>query len=142
MNESHNKPLPEPSIDSQPYWDGLKERRLLLQTCGNCRKIRHYPRPVCDKCYSMEVDWTEASGRATVHSWTQTHHPFHAGFRGETPYILVIVDLAEGVRMQSQLLDVDIEHVHTGMPVEVVFVDTTDDVTLPMFLGIASTAQL
>jgi uncharacterized OB-fold protein len=68
--EAAAKPLPEPTRDSKPYWDGLKEGRLLLQQCAACRKIRHYPRPVCDTCYSMEVAWIEASGRGRVHSWT------------------------------------------------------------------------
>jgi uncharacterized OB-fold protein len=129
----YNKPLPQPSIDSKPFWDGLKDRRVMLQTCGDCGLIRHYPRPVCDACYSMDVEWTEASGRGTVYSWTQTHHPFHDGFRGEVPYILVTVDLAEGVRIQSQLIDAKFEDVRVGLPVEVVFVDATDEVTLPLF---------
>ncbi|MGZ0188782.1 MAG: Zn-ribbon domain-containing OB-fold protein [Alphaproteobacteria bacterium] len=133
MTEMYNKPLPQPSIDSKPFWDGLKDRRVMLQTCGDCGLIRHYPRPVCDACYSMDVEWTEASGRGTVYSWTQTHHPFHDGFRGEVPYILVTVDLAEGVRIQSQLIDAKFEDVRVGLPVEVVFVDATDEVTLPLF---------
>jgi uncharacterized OB-fold protein len=133
MSDNYSKPLPEPSIDSQPYWDGLKDGRLLLQTCSNCKKTRHYPRPVCDRCYSMEVDWIEASGRGVVHSWTETHHPFHVSFRGETPYILVTVDLPEGVRLQSQLLNADLAVLRIGLGVEVVFVDATDEVTLPMF---------
>jgi uncharacterized OB-fold protein len=133
MTEMYNKPLPQPSIDSKPFWDGLKDRRVMLQTCDNCGLIRHYPRPVCDYCYSMEVNWTEASGRGAVYSWTQTHHPFHDGFRGEVPYILVMVDLAEGVRIQSQLIDAKFEDVRVGLPVEVVFVDATDEVTLPLF---------
>jgi len=134
MNDAgYAKPLPTPSIDSKPYWDGLKNHRLLLQKCGNCGKIRHYPRPACDACYSMEVDWTEASGRGTVHTWTETHHPFHVGFRGETPYILVTVDLDEGVRLQSQLIGAKLEDLKIGLPVEVVFQDATADVTLPLF---------
>lgn len=103
--DAYIKPLPEPSIDSLPFWEGLKEHRVLLQRCDDCGVIRHYPRPMCSECHSMEVDWIEASGYGTVYSWTITHHPFHIGFRGETPYVLVTVDLAEGVRIQSQLLD-------------------------------------
>jgi uncharacterized protein len=133
MTEAYLKPLPEPSIDSKPHWDGLREHRLLLQTCSDCGKTRHYPRPVCDACLSMEADWKEASGRGTVYSWTETHHPFHVGFRGETPYILVTVDLAEGVRMQSRLIDGDMSDLRIGLPVEVVYVDATETVTLPMF---------
>ena len=72
--ETYLKPVPEPTHESKPYWDGLQNGRLLLQKCGQCGKIRHYPRPVCDVCYSFEVKWIEASGRGTVHSWTITHH--------------------------------------------------------------------
>src|ERR1700741_2416806 len=96
------KPLPEPTRDSQPYWDGLNEGRLLLQQCGACTRIRHYPRPVCDACYSMEVAWVEASGRGRVHSWTVAHHPFHPGFKAELPYIVAIVIPEEGGRMNGQ----------------------------------------
>lgn len=134
MNESaYEKPLPEPSIDSKPFWDSLKEGRLTFQTCAGCGKVRHYPRPVCDACYSMEVEWTESSGKGTLYSWTETHHPFHVGFRGETPYILATVDMAEGVRIQSLLLDADLADLEVGQPVEVVLNRVTEDVTLPLF---------
>ncbi len=133
MTEAYAKPLPRPTIDSKPFWDGLKEHRMVLQTCADCGKVRHYPRPVCDACLSMAVDWTEASGRGTVYSWTETHHPFHAGFRGEIPYILVTVDLDEGVRIQSQLIGASIDELRMGLPVEVCYVDATDEVTLPLF---------
>lgn len=133
MSEPYLKPLPEPSIDSQPYWDGLKDRRVMLQRCADCSTIRHYPRPMCGECFSMDVDWVEASGKGTICSWTVTHHPFHVGFRGETPYILVTVDLAEGVRIQSQLLDAEVEDLKLDLPVEVVFGQATDDVVLPYF---------
>ena len=88
MQDEYLKPLPEPSIDSQPFWDGLKDRRIMLQRCSDCGTIRHYPRPMCDKCHSMECDWVEASGHGTIYSWTESHHPFHFGFKAENrvPY--------------------------------------------------------
>lgn len=131
--DTYNKPIPEPTLDSQPYWDGLKAHRLLLQKCGECGKIRHYPRPVCDNCFSMDVEWIEATGKGKVHSWTETHHPFHPGFKGDVPYILVTVDLDEGVRMISQLKGATLEEVKAEMPVEVYFEDATENLTLPMF---------
>jgi uncharacterized OB-fold protein len=127
------KPLPEPSIDSQPFWDNLKNGRLTFQTCANCGQVRHYPRPVCEACYSMESDWTEASGKGTLYSWTETHHPFHVAFRGETPYILATVDMAEGVRIQSLLLGASVGELALGLPVETVLHRATEDVTLPLF---------
>jgi len=131
--ETYDKLVPTPSIDSQPYWDGLKEHKLKLQKCANCGKIRHYPRPVCDSCWSMEVDWIEASGKGTVHSWTVSHHAFLPAYKKELPLILVTVDLEEGVRMNSQLRDSKPEDLKLGMPVEVIYEDATDDLTLPMF---------
>ena len=128
------KPLPEPTRDSQPYWDGLKEGRLRLQQCGACRTIRHYPRPVCDACYSMEVGWVEASGRGRVHSWTVAHHPFHPGFKADLPYIVALVDLEEGVRMNAQMRGVTPDEMRMDMPVQVTFERTTEGWTLPAFV--------
>ena len=94
----YDKLVPSPTAETQPYWDGLREGRLRLQSCADCGKIRHYPRPVCDACWSMNVKWVDAAGTATVHSWTITHYAFHPGFKGDLPYILLTVDLPEGVR--------------------------------------------
>jgi len=130
---SYNKPVPEPTLDSQPYWEALKEHKLKLQKCAKCGKVRHYPRPVCDGCFSMDVEWIEASGKGKVYSWTISHHPFHPGFKEEVPYVLVTVELEEGVRLVSQLKGADSQEVRIGMPVEVFFEDVTEDLTLPMF---------
>ncbi len=132
-DNSYSKPLPEPTLDSQPFWDALKKHRLELQKCGDCGKIRHYPRPVCDKCYSMKVEWVEASGKGKVFSWTVSHHPFHPGFKEDVPYILATVELEEGVRMISRLKGVKAEEMEIGMPVEVFFEDATEEFTMPMF---------
>lgn len=127
------KPLPQPSLESAPFWQGLREHRLLLQRCTCCGKIRHYPRPVCDACYAMEYDWDEASGRGTVHSWTVSHHAFHPGFKTDLPYATVTVDLEEGVRMQSRLVGASPDRLCLGLPVEVVFEDVTPELTLALF---------
>jgi uncharacterized OB-fold protein len=132
---TYDKPLPEPSPDTAPYWDGLHAGKLMLQSCGACGKIRHYPRPVCPFCYSMETRWQPASGRGLVHSWTITHHAFHPGFKRDLPLMLATVDLDEGVRMQAQLRGVDASDLKIGMPVRIVFEAATKDVTLPVFVG-------
>jgi len=96
-------PLPTPTPESAPYWEGLREGRLLLQKCSSCGKLRHYPRPVCDACFSMQCEWVQASGRGTIHSWTRTHHAFLPVFKQDAPYLLVTVDLEEGPRMNARL---------------------------------------
>lgn len=124
--------LPNPDPVSQPFWDALHEHRLVLQKCANCGAIRHYPRPVCDKCYSMDVDWAEASGKGTVHSWTVSHHAFHFSFKRDLPITLALIDLEEGVRLNCQLKGIDPEDIKIGLPVRVGFADLTDEVTVPV----------
>ena len=125
------RPAPEPTIDSQPYWDGLKERRLLLQQCGDCGLVRHYPRPMCASCHSLQVQWIEASRRGRLYSWTEVHHPFVPGFRDEIPYVMTTVELEEGVRLQCQMLDANAATLRLDLPVEIVFRVVQDSLVLP-----------
>jgi uncharacterized OB-fold protein len=92
------KPSPQISEVSRPYWEAAAEGRLVLQHCASCGKVRHYPRLLCDACYSDAVDWKQASGRGKVHSWTVAHYAYHPAFAPDLPYTLVTVDLDEGVR--------------------------------------------
>ena len=96
------KPIPQPSSLSAPYWEGARQGKLVLQQCAACGKTRHYPQELCSNCYSTEVIWIEASRRGAVHSWTISHHAFHAAFADEIPYTLVTVDLEEGVRAMGR----------------------------------------
>lgn len=89
---------PPDSPLSRGYWEAAREGRLVVQQCTGCGKLRHYPRLVCDACYSTAVRWHGISGRGRIHSWTITHHAFHPAFAAELPYALVTVDLEEGVR--------------------------------------------
>ncbi len=127
------KLVPEPTHESKTYWDGLNEGRLRLQKCDRCGKVRHYPRPMCDGCHSFETSWIEATGRGTIHSWTITHHPFHPAYKSELPYVLVTVDLEEGVRMQTQLRAPTDTPLKIGLPVRVVLEAAKPGLTLPAF---------
>jgi uncharacterized OB-fold protein len=129
----YDKLVPSPTPETQPYWDGLLEHRLRLQSCADCGKVRHYPRPMCDVCWSMNTNWIDASGRGTVHSWTITHYAFHPGFKGDLPYILLTVDLPEGVRMNAQARGIDASALRVGLPVKVAFDPVKADLTLPVF---------
>lgn len=133
--EAYSKPTPEPTADTAPYWEGMKQGKLLLQCCASCGKVRHYPRPVCPHCYSLDHRWVEAKGTGTVHSWTISHHAFHPGFKPELPYVLVTVDLTEGVRMQAQLKGSGTSLLKVGMPVRIAFEAVTSDLVLPFFVG-------
>ncbi len=131
--DGYDKLVPSPSPETQPYWDGLREGRLRLQCCADCGKVRHYPRPMCDACWSMNVGWVDAAGRGTVHSWTVTHYAFHPGFKGDLPYVLLTVDLPEGVRMNAQARGIEASQLRVGLPVKVGFETVTEGLTLPVF---------
>jgi uncharacterized protein len=126
------KPIPAPNPDTAPYWAALREHRLTIQKCTNCGKLRHYPRPMCDACYCMEHVWSDASGHGTVYSWTETHHAFNPGFKAEVPYVLVTVDLIEGVRLNVQLRDASAHVLEIGQAVIVGFEALSPELTVPV----------
>jgi uncharacterized OB-fold protein len=126
------RPTPEISPLTRPYWDGLAQRRLLLQRCTGCGRIRHYPRPLCDACHSFGHDWVAAQGSATVHSWTVAHHAFHPAFRGLPPFTLVTADLPEGVRILAPLRDAEASALSLGAALKIGFEETGEGLTLPV----------
>lgn len=126
------RPQPTPTTDSRPYWDGLRAHRLRLQACAACGKVRHYPRPLCDACYSLDSDWRDARGDGSVHSWTVAHHPFHPAFKSVVPYVVVTVDLPEGVRMAAPFRG-DPALLRLDLPVRLLFEDISETLTLPAF---------
>lgn len=125
--------VPMLTRETQPYWDGLREGRLRLQRCADCGKVRHYPRPVCAECWSMDCEWGDATGFGTVHSWTVCHYAFHPGFKNDLPYILLTVDLPEGVRMNARARGIDQSALRIGLPVRIGFEAVKSDLTLPVF---------
>lgn len=126
------RPLPVPTNFSKPFWEGTGEGKLLLQHCRACGTSQYYPRPVCMRCMSRELQWREAQGVGTVYSYTVTRLP-PEGFEGREPYVLVSVDLPEGTRMLGTLQGVAPEDVRIGMPVRATFEKVTDEVTLVQF---------
>jgi uncharacterized OB-fold protein len=88
---------------------------------------------MCPSCSAIGATWVEASGRGSIHSWVIPHHPVHPSLVDEVPYNVVMVDLEEGPRMVSNLLDVAPEEIKVDQPVEVVFVKVDDDLTIPKF---------
>jgi len=135
MGESQatKKPLPRIDEESRGYWEALARHELYVQRCGACGTTRFYPRAVCPACLSSRVEWIRASGRGAVYTFTVTHQNQAPGFRGEVPYVLAVVELAEGVRLLTNIVDCPPDEVRIGMPVEVVFEDVTPTITLAKF---------
>ena len=131
-----DRPLPTPIVpESKPYWDGLKEGKLLLPKCGSCGHVFFYPRAVCPRCQSREIGWTQATGRGKLHAFGIAHQSFNRAYKVPPPFVLAMIELDEGPRMLSNLINVepDPKTVKCDMPVEVVFTKVTDDVTVPLF---------
>jgi uncharacterized protein len=122
---------PSMSPDTQFFWDGLKERKLLIQRCTACQALRHPPRPMCPSCNSLGWDTIEASGRGEVHSFVVPRHPAMPFM--EDDYIVALVELEEGTRVISNLCDVAPDDARIGMPVELFFVEFDEGLVLHQF---------
>ena len=127
------RPMPAPTRDSQPYWEGLCEGKLMLQHCAGCGKVRHYPRPVCPHCFSMDSEFKPAALTGKLHTWTVCHHPFNFFFKASAPYIVALVDMDAGVRINAPLRGVTENDLKIGAPVRLAFEPVTKEVTLPYF---------
>lgn len=123
--------VPKPTRQSQPFWDGCRAHRLTLQRCTDCRQFRHYPRPRCPRCLSKSVEWSDVSGNGHIYTFTVIHRPPLQEMI--SPYVVAQIALVEGVRMMSQVVDVQPDAVHIDMPVSVSFVDTDFGISIPVF---------
>ncbi len=132
-----DKKIPHPAQwpvlyrSSTPFWDGVKEKRLLLQRCKQCGAWLNPPRPMCPKCQSTEAEWVESSGKGKIYSWVTYNEAPDPAFK--TPYAAVLIEMDEGPRMVSNLVDVKPEDIRIGMSVELTFEDVAEDLTLPKF---------
>ncbi|MYA19837.1 MAG: Zn-ribbon domain-containing OB-fold protein [Chloroflexi bacterium] len=129
------KPLPQFTPGSEPYWDALSNHELRLQRCDVCAAFRFYPSPMCHSpdCMSLGYDWVEVSGRGEVFTHTVVHRPVSEAWVEDTPYVIAMIKLDEGPVMMSNVVDCDPGDVHIGLPVEVVFRDLAEGVSLPCF---------
>lgn len=130
MTDLPESALSESSL-SAAYWTGARRNRLVLQRCGDCGRVRHYPQLLCPVCHSFAVEHVTATGRGTVHSWTVSHHAFAPEFRDEVPYTLVTVDMEEGVRVLGRLDGPVAPSV--GLAVTVAFEPAGADHPVPVF---------
>jgi len=126
---------PSMTGDTQFFWDGVKDGRLLIQRCATCGALRHPPRPMCPHCHSLAWDTLESSGRGTVYSFVMPRHPQFPFF--DDDYIVALIELEEGTRLVSNLVDVAPDEARIGMPVAVRFDEFDGEVVLPVFTPVA-----
>ncbi|MFD7294138.1 bifunctional MaoC family dehydratase N-terminal/OB-fold nucleic acid binding domain-containing protein [Streptomyces sp. NPDC059897] len=125
------RPRPVVNRDNAGFWEGVADHRLLIQRCRACETLRFPWLPGCNRCGGQEWDTVEASGEGTVYSYVVMHHPPFPAFA--PPYAVGLIELAEGVRMVSNVVGVPSDKVRIGMPVRLEFLAVDDELELPVF---------
>lgn len=126
------KPVPRPAPESVPYWEAAREHRLALPKCEDCGHRWFPPSRTCPHCLSAQVAFADVSGRGNVYSFVTFHRVYHPAFEDEVPYVVALIELEEGPRLLSNIVDIARDDVRCEMPVEVVFEDV-GETTIPKF---------
>ncbi|MEU0084761.1 OB-fold domain-containing protein [Streptomyces sp. NPDC006274] len=126
-----SRPRPVVNRDNAGFWEGVAEHRLLIQRCGGCGTLRFPWLPGCGRCGSPDWDTVEAGGSGSVFSYVVMHHPPFPAF--DPPFAVGLVELAEGVRIVSNVVGVPHDQVRIGMPVELEFTCADGGFELPVF---------
>jgi hypothetical protein len=130
---AYRKPLPQPSRWTRRYWEAAKEHKLVIQRCRACNSYVFYPKLYCVACFSDELEWVEASGKGKVYSYTEMMNSPVSSFEEDLPFVIAIIELEEGVRMLSHVVNCDPGDLTCDMDVEVVFEDIDHEFALPKF---------
>lgn len=125
------KPLPRPTAWSKAFWEAAKQHKLVLKKCKACGHIDHPPYLYCTACSSEDAEWIEASGKAKLYAYAVNTYSVPFPFVEDLPYVLAMVDLPEGPRMISNVVDCPLNELRNGMELEVVFDQVSPDVVLP-----------
>ena len=125
--------LPTPDFETQAFWDVCKEGKFLIRHCNACGRDHFYPRPFCPTCWSADVVWKEASGRATLYTYSIVHVNDLPPFAERVPYVAAVVELDEGPRVMTNVEGVAFDDLRVDMPLVVAFKPISEDVTIPVF---------
>lgn len=129
----YTKPLPKITFEDQPFWEGTRQRRLLLPRCRQCGHVWFPPYARCPRCLSPDLAWVQASGKGKVWGLIEMVQPYIPAFKDDIPYNVVLVELEEGPKMFSNLVGVRNDAIRVDTLLQAVFEDVTDEVTLVKF---------
>lgn len=132
-DREYELPVPVADEESEPFFTGAKERRLMLIRCSACGRHRLPGRERCVDCWSEESEWVQASGRGKLYTFGVMHQRYHPAFADVIPYHYALVELEEGPRLVTNIVDCPIGELRTDMPVEAVFDDVSEETTLVRF---------
>lgn len=127
------KPLPLIDSDSKPFWESCRAHAMALQQCASCRRYRYPPRSLCPYCHAADAKWGKISGKGRVYVSLVMHHSYGPAWENSVPYNISMIELEEGIRMWSNVIDCSPDDVRIGDRVEIVYEDATDAITLPKF---------
>ena len=129
------QPLPVADPVTAPFWESVRAHAMRVQHCNACGRGIFYPRGICPLCFSTDLAWEIAAGTGVVQAFTIVHRHPNPAFNEAVPYVVALIELDEGVRMLSNVIGIepDPAQVRVGLPVEVVYDDVSDEVTLPKF---------
>jgi len=133
MTDAAPKPLPHPSPESIPFWEGAREEKLMLPRCNTCGRFWFPPSQRCRHCLSGDFAWRESRGEGRIYSFVVYHRVYHPGFENDVPYVVAIVELDEGPRLLSNIVGTPWESIRCDIRVHVVFDDTGRGITIPKF---------
>jgi uncharacterized OB-fold protein len=134
MAEPNRKPLPHPSPESLPFWEGARAKKLMLPRCNACGRFWFPPSQRCRHCLSSDFAWRESAGKGRIYSFVVYHRVYHPGFEKDVPYVVAIVELDEGPRLLSNIVGTSWEDVRCDMRVRVVFEDSGSGIAIPKFV--------
>ncbi len=129
--------IPPITEELRPFFDGARNHQLVVQKCGRCGRLRFPPASICSECLSHDLHWTAVSGRGTVFSYSVMHRAYHPAFADKVPYALVVIELEEGGKINSNVVGIEPHRLRCGMAVEVTFEQVGDEVVLPKFKPVA-----
>lgn len=131
--EAPRKPMPEPDELSRPFFEGAQRGELMIQRCADCAAYLAPGSRVCSECMGEALEWVQASGRATLFTFAVMHQRYHPAFADDLPYNIAVVQLAEGPRLNTNIVGVANEDLRVGMPLVVTFESRDGQGALPRF---------
>jgi uncharacterized OB-fold protein len=132
MKQKNSRPLPSmKELDTREFWQFSAAKEFRYQQCAQCSEVVWYPRNHCPGCLDGELEWQLASGLGEVYSYSIVRQSYHPFFRNLVPYVVAWVDLVEGPRLLTNVVECDVEAVSVGMPVEITW-ETHEEVSIPL----------
>lgn len=126
------KPQPRITPHAAPYWQSCAEEKMALPYCQKCEACFYYPRLWCPQCFNQDLSWQEVSGKGKIYSFSIIYQSPLPSYQADLPYVLAIIELEEGPRMMTNVVNCDVNTVHVDMPVTVTY-EQRGDMKIPQF---------